>query len=84
MTGFISYLRKYLRTSNSNSKSNGNSSDWKIVFGHHPMYTAGAGHGHTARRLRFEGKQHADAVEAEAEALEKGRQTSTGAGLQDS
>lgn len=30
----------------------GSNADWKIVFGHHPMYTQGKGHGEVGRCLR--------------------------------
>ena len=41
----ISHLRNKLTAS---------TADWKIVFGHHPMYTQGMWHGETAERLRTE------------------------------
>lgn len=44
LVGFIDQLRTRLE---------GSTADWKIVFGHHPMYTQGKGHGDVGRSLRL-------------------------------
>ena len=50
MKGFIAQLH---------TKLEGSKADWKIVFGHHPMYTQGIGHGEVARCLRRDPVKHA-------------------------
>ena len=41
-----------------NKKLLASTATWKIVMGHHPMYTAGAGHSGTAEFLRDSSKQY--------------------------
>jgi tartrate-resistant acid phosphatase type 5 len=55
-------------------------SDWKIVFGHHPMYTKGYGHGEVGRCLRDQ--QYSRVVYNRIE-REQRVETSKGIGLED-
>jgi hypothetical protein len=55
LSGFIGQLHTRLE---------GSQADWKIVFGHHPMYTQSKGHGDMGRSLRLSSSEdaHVDSV----------------------